>query len=229
MELPASQRTAFVVYTRPQAEGYTAQFLKQFGFEFYFPKVRATISHARKRVEVIRPFFPRYVFVYDRGDGVHFLREVPGISTFLRRGMDVVRVRQDLISKIQEREDEFGLIRLEVPPPPPPVIYDENERIRFVNHALGTTFDAIFCCEAGEGRASILVSWFGKTTKVEVGIEDIRKLTPYEQQIAFPQWLNSRTTRNRRGHRGPAEETGGGAGGEVISTGADSERVKAFA
>ena len=53
----------FVVQTQVNSEQIAAANIKQKGFEVYYPNFFKTISHARKTKKVIKPLFPRYIFV----------------------------------------------------------------------------------------------------------------------------------------------------------------------
>ena len=53
----------FVVQTQANSEQIAAANIKQKGFEVYYPNFFKTISHARKTKKVIKPLFPRYIFV----------------------------------------------------------------------------------------------------------------------------------------------------------------------
>ena len=53
----------YVVQTHPHAESRAMEQLRQQGFVTYLPKLLKQRRHARKVETVIRPLFPRYLFV----------------------------------------------------------------------------------------------------------------------------------------------------------------------
>lgn len=53
----------YAAYTQPQAESRAAQELRQQGFDSFLPLYRRLRRHARRTETVLRPLFPRYLFV----------------------------------------------------------------------------------------------------------------------------------------------------------------------
>lgn len=53
----------FVVHTQPAAEQRAAANLARQGYSAYLPLYRRRVSHARRVAFVLRPLFPRYIFV----------------------------------------------------------------------------------------------------------------------------------------------------------------------
>jgi transcription elongation factor/antiterminator RfaH len=53
----------YVVHTQPHAEERAILNLKRQGFHIYCPRIRKTVRHARKKVSVLAPLFPNYLFV----------------------------------------------------------------------------------------------------------------------------------------------------------------------
>ena len=53
----------YVVYTQPSAEAKAEENLRRQGFTTYLPRYRKCRRHARRTDTVLRPLFPRYLFV----------------------------------------------------------------------------------------------------------------------------------------------------------------------
>jgi transcription antitermination factor NusG len=53
----------YVVQTRPGKEALAVSNLRRQGFEPFLPQVRRTVRHARRTRELLRPLFPRYLFL----------------------------------------------------------------------------------------------------------------------------------------------------------------------
>lgn len=53
----------YAAFTQPQAESGAAQQLRNQGFEVFLPLCRRVRRHARRNETVLRPLFPRYLFV----------------------------------------------------------------------------------------------------------------------------------------------------------------------
>ncbi len=101
-----------VAHCRPNSEKKAELNLKKQGFGVYFPKYKKIIKHARRLDTVIRPLFPRYIFV--RFDDVlaswHSVRSTIGISYVLTAGDKPVTVPLWVLDQLRAREDQFGLI-----------------------------------------------------------------------------------------------------------------------
>ena len=52
----------YAVYTQPHAETKALEHLLRQGYSAYLPRYRTHVSHARRRLMVLRPLFPRYLF-----------------------------------------------------------------------------------------------------------------------------------------------------------------------
>lgn len=55
--------TWYAAYTQPNAEAKAAEHLERQGYLAYLPRYRRYIRHARRQSLVLRPLFPRYLFV----------------------------------------------------------------------------------------------------------------------------------------------------------------------
>ncbi len=104
----------YVVFTRPNGEELAAQHLKRQGFSTFLPRRLTMRRHARKQERVIRPLFPRYLFVgidlgAQRWRSVH---STVGVSRLVCRGDDPVRVPLGVVERLIDQQDENGCIRL---------------------------------------------------------------------------------------------------------------------
>ena len=55
--------TWYVAYTQPHGEAKALDHLRRQDYVLYLPRYRRFVRHARKRALVLRPLFPRYLFV----------------------------------------------------------------------------------------------------------------------------------------------------------------------
>lgn len=80
-EPPSGKVEWVLAYTDPQREQAVAKTARQRSFVTYVPAMTVT---NRKREDVARPLFPRYVFIGHRGQGFFELRETPGLERIVR-------------------------------------------------------------------------------------------------------------------------------------------------
>jgi len=101
----------YVVHTHANAEAKALAHLTRQGYEVYLPRQRRWRRHARRRETVLRPLFPRYLFVALN------LLEMPwrpilstvGVSGLVRQGDRPAPVPPGIVEEIraQERRHAF--------------------------------------------------------------------------------------------------------------------------
>lgn len=170
---------AFVVHTKPNAENYATDFLIRFGHQVYFPRVLEHLSRTGKVIDRIRPFLPRYLFIWDRGQDVSGIKNAPGISNFVRQGLSYARVGIDVVSQISSREGADGLVQLDGPKVPDRGPYQSGEPLKYQGPAsAGLTLHALFDCDNGEQRAFVFLNLFGSQSRSEVNVADLERYPP---------------------------------------------------
>jgi transcriptional antiterminator RfaH len=104
----------FAVHTRPLAEAKAASHLDRQGFDVYLPRYRKMRRHARRLEPVVRPLFPRYLFVSFDVTTTRWraIRSTLGVSDLVRSGDQPTPVADAIVTAIREREDDEGLVRL---------------------------------------------------------------------------------------------------------------------
>jgi transcriptional antiterminator RfaH len=104
----------YVVQTQVNAEAKAAANLGQQGFAVYLPRYLKLSSHARKMDTVMRPLFPRYLFVAidlatQRWRAIH---STLGVSHLVCWSGRPASVEDEVIDALKAREDEGGFIKL---------------------------------------------------------------------------------------------------------------------
>lgn len=163
-----SSKRWYVVVTQPNAETRAEENLQRQGFSVYLPRYRRTRRHARKTEVVLRPLFPRYLFVgldlaRDRWRSVQ--------STFGVQGMVIIgdrpsAVPEQVIEAIQARQDEDGLVRMAAPGLP------KGTKVRILD---GIFEDAVGVFErvAGEQRVAVLLQLLGREVMALLPTESV--------------------------------------------------------
>lgn len=117
----------YVVYTQPRAEYGVAQALARAGYGVVYLHYRGTISHARKKIAVLKPLFPRYVIVGcgpgDEGEMVSVAKRVRGVAAILYCGDRLLEVPAAEVAGLKARGDEKGMIS--------PPVRDDSRQDRF--------------------------------------------------------------------------------------------------
>lgn len=109
----------YVVYTRPQGEEVARRNLERQGFTVYLPLFRRRVSHARRQREVLRPFFPRYLFVAFDPAAARWraVNSTLGVSHLITDQDRPLSVSTEVVEDIRRREDVDGIVTLREPLP----------------------------------------------------------------------------------------------------------------
>jgi len=101
----------YVVHTNVNKEELAERHLTHQNFVTYLPKYKKIVSHARKVSTVVKPLFPRYIFVKmdlykQRWVAIN---STYGVNSLVTMQDEPIKVAQDIISKIKSQEDSDGI------------------------------------------------------------------------------------------------------------------------
>ena len=159
------------VRSEPHREFFAEANLKRAEFEVYCPRYERMISHARKRVLVLRPLFPNYLFVRSaRGlFGLGDVKRTPGVSSLAARDLHSALVPDAIIVSLRARENEYGKIQLGADR------FRVGEAVRLARGPFAD-IEAVFAEKHDERRCRILLSMLGKQHSVMVRSDDLEKV-----------------------------------------------------
>jgi transcriptional antiterminator RfaH len=163
------ERRWIAIHTQQNAELKAEHHLRRQGYRVYLPKYLRQIRHARRIEQVIRPLFPRYLFVElsDR-ETWRPMRSTVGVSALVCAGEHPAAVPEAIIARIRARENDDGLVRLNDG--------EDFHRGEIVHVELGSFsgLDGIFeCCDDRE-RVTILLNILGRQVRARLPLEAIR-------------------------------------------------------
>jgi transcriptional antiterminator RfaH len=152
----------YVVHTQPHAEAKAAAHLTRQGYTIYLPRYLKQRRHARRLETVAAPLFPRYMFVaIDRmTQRWRSIQSTVGVSHLVCNGEQPATIAAGVIDELQSRQDERGLIHLDVRPR-----FASGDKVRVVEGV----FDAclgIFQGMADHERVAILIDLLGRKVRV---------------------------------------------------------------
>ena len=156
--------TWYVAYTQPHGEAKALDHLHRQGYTLYLPRYRRFVRHARQRALVLRPLFPRYLFVgLDRlTQRWRPIRSTAGVVGLVANGDEPVPVAAEVIETLQRREQDgaFDLLspvqRLSVGDA---VRVTEGPFENLIGHLLSV---------ADHERVFILLDLLGRSVRAEV-------------------------------------------------------------
>jgi transcriptional antiterminator RfaH len=160
----------YVVHTQPHHEVRAEINLCRQGFATYLPRYQRTRRHARRTETVVRPLFPRYLFVAidltrDRWRAIH---STFGVSHLVQAGDEPLSVPPGVVDEIRAREDGNGLVKLGLPPSVGP-----GSTVRLID---GIFQDAKGVLErvADDRRVAVLLQLLGREVRVFVPAASVR-------------------------------------------------------
>lgn len=153
----------YVVQTQMHSERKAEEHLSRQGFEVYLPKYSKKRRHARKTEMVIRPLFPRYLFVaLDLArDRWRVVQSTVGVSSLVFFGDKPAPIAHNIISEIREQEDEKGLVRLQCP------AFESGQRVRILEGVFQDTVGT-FQQDADKSRVAVLLKLLGREVLTKV-------------------------------------------------------------
>lgn len=156
--------TWYAAYTQPNAEAKAVEHLARQGYSVYLPRYRRSVRHARRRALVLRPLFPRYLFVgLDRlTQRWRPIRSTCGVVGLVASGDEPVPVASGIVDGLRRQESDgaFDLLspagRLRAGDA---VRVTEGPFADFVGRLLG---------RADHERVFVLLELLGRTVRAEV-------------------------------------------------------------
>ena len=147
-----------IAMTKPNHEGIAAENLQRQGFDWYYPRY----AHKKPGSKpVIRPLFPRYMFV-KLGLVWHSLRGTRGVSSLLMQDSRPALLPDSVIVAIQTREDKNGLYQLIAPPR-----FAKGAKVKA---SEGPLAGLLLFCEgmSAHDRVKVLADLLGRSCVVEI-------------------------------------------------------------
>lgn len=161
-------RRWYVVHSQPHAERRARQNLERQGYEAWLPLCRRRRRHARRIELVLRPLFPRYLFVALDPETTPWR---PMLSTFGVAGViqgpeGPLPVPEPVIAGLIARADEAGVLALDPP------AYLPGARVRITSGPLAD-LEGIFQARTDAERVAVLLRLMGREVRVMVPAADI--------------------------------------------------------
>jgi transcription elongation factor/antiterminator RfaH len=160
----------YVLHSKPHKEGELNAYLQSTGIETYYPTVHVNPVNPRSRK--IRPYFPRYLFVYVRlaEVGLSFFRWAPGATRLVEFGGIPAKVPEGVIHQLKrhlETVESTGGLALDGLKPGDPV--------RIIEGPLAG-YEAIFNLRLSGGqRVQVLLEMLGRQVHAQIDANAIEK------------------------------------------------------
>ena len=153
----------YLVYCKPRQEAVARVNLERQSYVTYLPLMREMRRRSGKRVEVVSPMFPRYLFIQlnTETDNWGPIRSTIGVVSMVRFGQSPVSIPNALIDLLRKREDAQGMHRS------PTEQYRRGTRVRIVDGGFAG-YEGIFVARSGRERVTVLLQVLGRNTPAHI-------------------------------------------------------------
>ncbi len=161
-------RSWYLVYCKPRQESVARENLMRQGYEVYLPLLHEVRRRQGRRVSVIAPMFPRYLFIHlsSETDNWAPIRSTLGVISIVRFGRAAARVPDGLIGALRSREDAQGIQIL------PMAEYKPGSRVRITQGGFAG-YEGIFQTTSGRDRVTVLLDVLGRSARTTVDADSI--------------------------------------------------------
>ncbi len=166
----------FAVLTNARAEWMAHLELRRQGYDTLYLHYRGAVSHANRKIGVLKPYFPRYLFVgVDLGQSIGKINKTQGVSTVVYFGDEPMPVPSRVMAELRAKGNPDGLVDI-----PAPAVRERLERGSQVELASGpfAGFMATVALDRGPSIVVWLRSFGDRLIPLTVGPEDVEPLNP---------------------------------------------------
>ena len=162
----------YVAHTQVHAEERARGHLARQGFEVWLPQARKRLHHARRVTTVVRPLFPRYLFVrLDLAAGPwRAALSTVGVSHLVGRREHPDPVPEAVMAELKARAAPDGLIMLK-----PALGLRRGDAVRLAEGPLKDV-EAIFQAATDTDRVVLLLKLLGRELAVAVPAATLERL-----------------------------------------------------
>jgi transcriptional antiterminator RfaH len=157
----------YAVHTRPHAEARALENLERQGFEAWLPLYRKQRRRARRSEQVLRPLFPRYLFVALDLDGEQWrpVLSTYGVADLVSSGDGPLALADAVIDALRARADEDGHYTLARGLKPGDKVRIESGPMR--------NLEGILEVEGDTDRVVVMLHLLGREVRVKLSSDEI--------------------------------------------------------
>jgi transcriptional antiterminator RfaH len=160
----------YVVHTLVHGEQRALEHLERQGFAAWLPLYRKARRHARRRETVLRPLFPRYLFVSLDLDADQWRKVLStrGVKTLISNDSVPTPVPDEIIESLRTYAEDDGLFTVR------PVGLKRGDKVRIADGPFAE-LDAIFEADSDSDRVLVLLNLLGRQTVVRLSSSEIER------------------------------------------------------
>lgn len=164
------RKSWYLVYTKPRQEEVALTNLVRQGYGAYLPRARHWRRRQGRRIQVVEPLFPRYLFIRldTHTDNWGPIRSTLGVASLVRFGPEPAQIPDDLVSYLRERESEQGLHDWAEPE------FAAGDRVRVAEGAF-QGYGGLLLARTGRERVLVLLDILGRQVRAQLGTAQIER------------------------------------------------------
>ena len=173
----------YVVLTKPKQEERAEEHLRAQGGEVFLPRLQLEKVRKGKRIDVIEPLFPGYMFVNVEGceQLIGSIRSTRGVRQLLKFGIDPLEINENLIADLRSRcysqiENQSGCSNVRISENPKiysQQAYEKDQKVELTSGPF-KDYHAIFKQFDGEARAIVLLNLLNQQQELLVELEQLK-------------------------------------------------------
>lgn len=162
-DINSARKNWYLVYAKPRQEPVAQTNLARQGYEIYLPLIRQPRKRQGRRVAVIAPMFPRYLFIHldSETDNWSPIRSTLGVVSIVRFGQVPARVPDELIALLHRHEDAQGLQLLPVDE------FRHGAKVRLTDGPM-MGYEGIYLAKTSKDRVIVLLDILGRRSRAVV-------------------------------------------------------------
>lgn len=170
--------TWHVAFTLARAEAIAEHYLRRVGYGTMYLHEAVTVRHARQVTNVLRPYFPRYVFFETalRGpaEGLYSAAKAQGVSQVVGRAGEPLEVPQKVMDELRRRAGPTGLIHAKRAEEAH--FHQPGGEVRIVRGSLEGFIAQVALDNGHEIRLWLEI--FGRPTEARIPSKDVEAVSP---------------------------------------------------
>ncbi|MFT4561420.1 MAG: transcriptional antiterminator RfaH [Gammaproteobacteria bacterium] len=159
-----------LVYAKRRQEKTAARNLTDQDYEVFLPLCSVVHSRRGTRPARVEPMFPRYLFVRlePKKDNYSPIRSTPGVAHLVRFGDRFARLPDEFLAQLLAGANDQGIIEQALPK------ITSGDKI-LITDGVMAGYEAIFTSTLSKERVELLLSFAGRTMKLEAPRASIEK------------------------------------------------------
>jgi len=158
----------FLVYSKPRQEESAKRHLERQGYNVYLPRANQSRRRGGRRVSVVEPLFPRYLFIHlnTHTDNWGPIRSTVGVTALVRFGVQPARVPDMLIALLRSHESPEGVHEWAR------TVLRAGQTVR-VGEGAFEGYEGIFLARSSRERVVVLLDILGRPVRAQLTADQV--------------------------------------------------------